>query len=119
VIRPGWLPVHMRQKPLPFILLEARLLVLGLCLMLFQDPGISPLAADLTGAAAIGLPPSGRARPAEMVKRCGAETTVAGWREELVCSRCGSRKVDMVAPEPNRDIDQDKAQPANNGDCRV
>ncbi len=34
--------------------------------------------------------------PAEMAERYGAETTVTDWSERLVCSRCGSRKVDMV-----------------------
>jgi len=34
--------------------------------------------------------------PAEMAARYGAETTVLDWRERLVCSRCGSRQVDMV-----------------------
>jgi hypothetical protein len=34
--------------------------------------------------------------PAEMAARYGAETTVPDWRERLVCSRCGSREVDMV-----------------------
>ena len=34
--------------------------------------------------------------PAEMTKRYGAETTIPDWRERLVCSRCGRRKVDMV-----------------------
>jgi hypothetical protein len=34
--------------------------------------------------------------PAEMAARHGAETTVLDWRERLVCSRCGSRQVDMV-----------------------
>ena len=34
--------------------------------------------------------------PAEMAARYGAETSVLEWRERLVCSRCGGRKVDMV-----------------------
>ena len=34
---------------------------------------------------------------AEMVARYGVETPVLDWRERLVCSRCGSRQVDMVA----------------------
>jgi hypothetical protein len=34
--------------------------------------------------------------PAEMAARYGAETPVLDWRERLVCSRCGSRQVDMV-----------------------
>ena len=32
---------------------------------------------------------------AKMAERYGAETTVSDWRERLVCSQCGSRKVDM------------------------
>jgi hypothetical protein len=31
-----------------------------------------------------------------MAERYGAETTVPELRERLVCSRCGSRNVDMV-----------------------
>ena len=34
--------------------------------------------------------------PAEMAERYGAEMTVPEWRKRLVCSRCGSRHVDMV-----------------------
>ena len=33
---------------------------------------------------------------AETAQRYGAETTVPEWRDRLVCSRCGSRAVDMV-----------------------
>jgi hypothetical protein len=29
--------------------------------------------------------------------RYGAETPVLDWRERLVCSKCGSRQVDLVA----------------------
>jgi hypothetical protein len=32
----------------------------------------------------------------ETATRYGAETSVLDWRERLVCSRCGSRQVDMV-----------------------
>jgi hypothetical protein len=35
--------------------------------------------------------------PAGMTARYGAHTAVLDWRERLVCSRCGSRQVDMVA----------------------
>jgi hypothetical protein len=35
--------------------------------------------------------------PAEIAARHGAETPVPDWRERLVCSKCGSRQVDMVA----------------------
>ena len=34
--------------------------------------------------------------PAGLVARYGAEMTVPDWRERLVCSRCDSRKVEMV-----------------------
>ena len=34
--------------------------------------------------------------PAEMAARYGAEARALDWRERLVCSRCGSRQVDMV-----------------------
>ena len=40
--------------------------------------------------------------PAEMAERYGAETTVPDWRERLVCSRCGSRNVDMVVTGTDR-----------------
>ena len=33
--------------------------------------------------------------PAEMAARYSAETPVLDWRERLVCSRCGSRGVDL------------------------
>jgi hypothetical protein len=39
-------------------------------------------------------------RPTSSVERgpsdYGAETPVLDWRDRLVCSQCGSRKVDMV-----------------------
>jgi hypothetical protein len=34
--------------------------------------------------------------PAEQAQLHGAETSVLDWRDRLVCSRCGSREVDMV-----------------------
>jgi len=34
--------------------------------------------------------------PAEQARWYGPETTVLEWRARLVCSRCGSRDVDMV-----------------------
>jgi DNA-directed RNA polymerase subunit RPC12/RpoP len=40
--------------------------------------------------------------PAEMAERHGAETTVPDWRARLVCSRCGSRRVDMVVTGTDR-----------------
>jgi len=40
--------------------------------------------------------------PAEMAAQCGAEITVLDWKERLVCSRCGSRNVDMVVTGARR-----------------
>lgn len=40
--------------------------------------------------------------PAEKAERYGAETTVPEWRERLTCSRCGSRKIDMVVTGTER-----------------
>ena len=34
--------------------------------------------------------------PAEMAERYGAEMAVPDWHARLVCSHCGSRRVDMV-----------------------
>jgi hypothetical protein len=34
--------------------------------------------------------------PAEMARQYGAATSVLDWRDRLVCSRCGSRTIDMV-----------------------
>jgi hypothetical protein len=43
-----------------------------------------------------GLPAPRRAKPAEMAERYGADTAVPDWRERLVCSKCGSRAIDLV-----------------------
>jgi hypothetical protein len=41
--------------------------------------------------------------PAEMAQRYGAETPVPDWRRErLVCSRCGSRQIDMAVTGTKR-----------------
>jgi hypothetical protein len=40
--------------------------------------------------------------PAEMARRYGPETPVPDWRKRLVCSRCGSRDVDMVVTGEQR-----------------
>ena len=40
--------------------------------------------------------------PAEMAARYGAETPVLDWRERLVCSKCGSRQIDMVVTGTER-----------------
>ena len=34
--------------------------------------------------------------PGEMAQQYGAETTVPDWLDRLVCSKCGSRQIDMV-----------------------
>jgi hypothetical protein len=38
----------------------------------------------------------------EMAQRCGAKTAVPEWRKRLVCSRCGSRNVDIVVTGTER-----------------
>jgi hypothetical protein len=43
-----------------------------------------------------------RLDPAEMAARYGAEPPVLDWRERLVCSKCGSRQVDMVVTGTER-----------------
>jgi Zn finger protein HypA/HybF involved in hydrogenase expression len=40
--------------------------------------------------------------PAEMVECYGAEMSVPDWHERLVCSGCGSRRVDMVGSGTER-----------------
>jgi hypothetical protein len=40
--------------------------------------------------------------PAELARRYGADMPVPDWRERLVCSRCGSRHVDLVATGTER-----------------
>jgi DNA-directed RNA polymerase subunit RPC12/RpoP len=40
--------------------------------------------------------------PVEMVARYGADTSVLDWRDRLVCSRCGSRAIDMVVTGTER-----------------
>jgi hypothetical protein len=39
---------------------------------------------------------------AEMAHRYGADTAVPEWRGRLVCSKCGSRDVDMVVTGTER-----------------
>jgi hypothetical protein len=39
---------------------------------------------------------------AEMAERYGADTAVLNCRERLVCSRCGSRNVEMVVTGTER-----------------
>ena len=41
--------------------------------------------------------------PAEIAQLYGGETTVPEWRDRLVCSRCGSRNIDMVVTGTGRD----------------
>ena len=40
--------------------------------------------------------------PAEMAELHGGETTVPDWHKRLVCSRCGSRRVNMVVTGTGR-----------------
>ena len=40
--------------------------------------------------------------PAEHTRRYGVETSVLEWRDKLVCSRCGSREIDMVVSGTER-----------------
>jgi hypothetical protein len=40
--------------------------------------------------------------PAEQAQRYGAEMTLPDWRERLVCSKCGSRQIDMVVTGKRR-----------------
>src|SRR5262245_39959246 len=40
--------------------------------------------------------------PAAQAQRYGADTPVLDWRERLVCSKCGSREIDMVATGTRR-----------------
>jgi ribosomal protein S27AE len=40
--------------------------------------------------------------PAEQALRYGPQTAVAEWRERLVCSKCGSREIDMVVTGSKR-----------------
>ena len=40
--------------------------------------------------------------PAEQAECYGAETTVPDWRKRLVCSKCGSREIDMVVSGERR-----------------
>jgi hypothetical protein len=40
--------------------------------------------------------------PGEMAQRYGAATTVLDWSARLVCSRCGSREIDMVVTGTKR-----------------
>jgi hypothetical protein len=42
--------------------------------------------------------------PAEQAQRYGAEMTVPEWRDRLVCSKCGSREIDMVVTGTERRI---------------
>ena len=40
--------------------------------------------------------------PAEQAQRYGAEMTVPDWRERLICSKYGSREIDMVVSGTKR-----------------
>jgi reverse gyrase len=45
---------------------------------------------------------------AEQAQRYGAEMTVPDWRKRLVCSRCGSREIDMVVTGTKRRTDGER-----------
>jgi Zn finger protein HypA/HybF involved in hydrogenase expression len=40
--------------------------------------------------------------PADMAQRYGAETPVPDWRQRLICSKCGSREIDVVVTGERR-----------------
>jgi len=40
--------------------------------------------------------------PGDHARRYGAEITILDWRGKLVCSRCGSRQIDMVVSGTQR-----------------
>jgi hypothetical protein len=40
-----------------------------------------------------------------MAARYGAELAVLDWRERLICSKCGSREIDMVVTGTKRGAD--------------
>jgi hypothetical protein len=42
--------------------------------------------------------------PADQAARYGAEMTVIDWHKRLVCSRCGSRGIDIVITGEQRDL---------------
>ena len=63
----------------------------------------------LTGGEEVRVPEAGRIfvvgnvkKPGAFAVRDGAETSVLDWRDKLVCSRCGSRDVDMVVSGTER-----------------
>ena len=45
--------------------------------------------------------------PADLARKYGDATSVLDWRDRLVCSRCGSREVDMVLTGAKRRSDED------------
>jgi len=45
--------------------------------------------------------------PSDLARRYGDATSVLDWRERLICSRCGSRAIDMVLTGAKRRSDQD------------
>jgi hypothetical protein len=44
--------------------------------------------------------------PADMAERYGAELSVPDWHQRLVCSACGSRRVDFVVTGAKPDMHQ-------------
>jgi hypothetical protein len=73
---------------------------------------IEPRPADDARERGCGSPPSPRLvqacdhrrepDPAEQARWYGPETPVLEWRARLVCSKCGSRDVDMVVSGARR-----------------
>lgn len=43
--------------------------------------------------------------PSEQAQRYGADIAVLDWRGRLVCSKCGSREIDMVVTGTKRRAD--------------
>jgi hypothetical protein len=63
-----------------------------------------PAFASLCGAGIAGT--KVEPDPAEQAQRYGAEMTLPEWRERLVCSKCGSRGIDMVVTGTTRRADR-------------
>jgi hypothetical protein len=77
----------------------------------FQLSGDGNIVIVYAGSAELHLVPKHKRKvcgnqvepeAAAMAERYGADTPVAGWRERVVCSRCGSCNVDTVATGTER-----------------
>jgi hypothetical protein len=60
-----------------------------------SEPGVTLASAAAAGVRLIVWCWDCR-HPAEHATRYGPQTTVVDWKARLVCTSCGSRKVDMV-----------------------